>query len=162
MCKWNIKNGIFPRLECANVRPIYKRVDPFDKKNYRPVSILPLLSKVHERVIYEQASNYFEPFFNEILCGFRKAYRTEHPSFELLISWQTSLSRGGFVDSILMDFSKAYDCLNNDVLLAQEGNVSIHFQPCSRWELWESAKRFPASFLQHFLTFSFNPFFRQL
>ena len=104
-------------MECANVRPIYKRVDPFDKKNYRPVSILPLLSKVYERVIYEEASNYFEPFFNEILRGFRKAYSTEHPSFELLISWQTSLSRGGFVDSILMDLSKAYDCLKDDLLL---------------------------------------------
>ena len=94
-------------------------MDPFDKKNYRPVSILPLLSKVYERVIYEQASNYFEPFFNEILCGFRKAYSTQHPSFELLTSWQTSLSRGGFVGSILMDLSKAYDCLKDDLLLAK-------------------------------------------
>ena len=94
-----------------------QKVNPFDKKNYRPVSILPLLSKVYERVIYEEASNYFESFFNEILCGFRKAYSTEHPSFELLISWQTSLSRGGFVDSILMDLSKAYDCLKDDLLL---------------------------------------------
>ena len=69
--------GSFPdSLKCANARPIYKKVDPFDKKNYRPVSILPLLSKVYERVIYEQASNYFEPFFNEILCGFRKAHST--------------------------------------------------------------------------------------
>ena len=106
-------------LKCANVRPIYKKVDPFDKKNYRPVSILPLLSKVYERVIYEQASNYFEPFFNEILCGFRKAYSTQHPSFELLTSWQTSLSRGGFVGSILMDLSKVYDCLKDDLLLAK-------------------------------------------
>ena len=52
--------GSFPdSLKCANVRPIYKKVDPFDKKNYRLVSILPLLSKVYERVIYEQVSNYF-------------------------------------------------------------------------------------------------------
>ena len=51
-----LKNGSFPdSLKCANVRPIYKKEDPFDKKNYRPVSILPLLSKVYERVIYEQA-----------------------------------------------------------------------------------------------------------
>ena len=57
-------------LKCANVRPIYKKEEPFDKKNYRPVRILPLLSKIYERVIYEQASNYFEPFSNEILCGF--------------------------------------------------------------------------------------------
>ena len=44
-------------LKCANVRPIYKKVDPFDKKNYRPVSTLPLLSKFYERAIYERASN---------------------------------------------------------------------------------------------------------
>ena len=49
-------------------------MDPFDKNNYRPVSILPLLSKVYERLIYEQVSNYFEPYFNETLCGFRKAH----------------------------------------------------------------------------------------
>ena len=108
------------------------------------MSILPPLSKVYERVIYEQASNYFEPFSNEILCGFS----TQHPSFELLTSWQTSLSRGGFVGSILMDLSKAYDCLKDDLLLAQDGNVSIHFQPCSGWELWGSA--------------TFNPFYTQL
>ena len=59
-------------------------------------------------MIYEQASNYFEHFFNEILRGFRKAYSTQHPSFQLLTSWQTSLSRGGFVGSILMDLSMIF------------------------------------------------------
>ena len=44
----------------------------------KPVSILPLLLKVYERVIYEQASYYFEPFFNEILWGFRKAHNTQY------------------------------------------------------------------------------------
>ena len=94
-------------------------MDPFDKKNYRPMSTSLLLSKVYEWVIYEQVSNYFEPFFNEILCGFRKAYCTQHALFELLISLQTSLNRGGFVGSILMDLSKVYDCLKDDLLLAK-------------------------------------------
>ena len=77
--------------------------------------------------------NYFEPFFNEILRGFKKAYSPQHPSFQLLTSWQTSLSRRGFLGSILKDFSKGHDCLKDDLLLAQDGNVSIHFQPCSGW-----------------------------
>ena len=59
-----LKTGSFPdSLKCANVRPINKKKDPFDKKNYRPVIILRLLSKVYEKVIYEQTSYYFEPFF---------------------------------------------------------------------------------------------------
>ena len=78
------------------------------------MSILPLLSKVYERVIYEQASNYFEPFFNEILCGFRKVHSTPHVLFKLLTSWQNSLNRGGFVGSILMDLSKAYHFLKDE------------------------------------------------
>ena len=98
---------------------LHQKEDPFDKKNYRPVSILPLLSKVYERVIYEQTSYYFEPFFNEILCGFRKAHSTQHALCKLLTSWQNSLDRDGFVGSILMDLSKAYDCLPHDLLLAK-------------------------------------------
>ena len=79
--------GSFPdSLKCANARPIYKKVDPFDKKNYRPVSILPLLSKVYKRVIYER-QNYFEPILNESLCRFREAHSTQHALFKLLTSW---------------------------------------------------------------------------
>ena len=75
------------------------------------MNILPFSSKVYERVIYERASSYFEPFFSEILGGYRKVPGRQHALFELLTSWQTSLNRGEFVGSFLMDFSKAYDCL---------------------------------------------------
>ena len=68
---------------------------------------------------YEQASNYFEPFFNEILWGYRKTPSRQHALFELLTSWQTSLNRGGFTGSILMEFPKAYDCLKRDLLWAK-------------------------------------------
>ena len=46
-------------LKCANVRPLYKKVDPFSKNNYSSMSILPLLLKVYERVIKKQVLNYF-------------------------------------------------------------------------------------------------------
>ena len=99
-----LKTGSFPdSLKCAKVRPIYKKEDPSDKKNYRPVHILLMLSKVYERVIYKQTPYYFELFFNEILCGFRKAHLTQHALFKLLTSWQYLLDRDGFVGSILMD-----------------------------------------------------------
>ena len=49
----SIDTGYFPdSLKLANVTPVFKKEDPLDKCNYRPVSILPLLSKVYERVIY--------------------------------------------------------------------------------------------------------------
>ena len=68
-----LKTGPFSdSLKCANVRTIYKRDDPFDKKNYRPVSILTLLSKVYERVIYEQTSHILNLFSMEFCVDLEK------------------------------------------------------------------------------------------
>ena len=72
----------------ANVTPVFKKEGPLDKSNYRPVSILPLLLKVYERVIYNQLSEYSNKFLNEVPCGFRKAQSTQHTLFKLLQSWQ--------------------------------------------------------------------------
>ena len=63
-------------IKAANVTPIFKKDDPLDKANYRPVSILPLISKVCERLICNQLSEYSESFLSHILCGFRKAHST--------------------------------------------------------------------------------------
>ena len=87
-------------------------------RTYGPVSILPFLSKVYERVMHEQTSNYFEHFLNKILCRFRKAHSTEHALFKLFsTSWKFLLNIGGFLGSILMDLSKAQDYLKDDLLL---------------------------------------------
>ena len=53
MCKLYFKNGKFSNsLKNASFTPVYKKDDPTDKVNYRPVSVLPLLSKIFEKVIY--------------------------------------------------------------------------------------------------------------
>ena len=71
----SFENGAFPDcLKEANVTPIFKKDDSLDKENYRPVSILPLLSKVFEKLIYKQLSNYTESFLSSVLCGFRMLY----------------------------------------------------------------------------------------
>ena len=55
----SFENGAFPDcLKEANIPPIFKKADPLDKENYRPVSILLLLSKVFKKLIYKQLSNY--------------------------------------------------------------------------------------------------------
>ena len=78
-----------------------------------------MLSKVYERIIYNQLSQHFKQFLNSILCGFRKAHNIQHPLFKLLHSWQRELDSGGFVGTILMDLSKAYDCISHELLIAK-------------------------------------------
>ena len=112
--------GEFPAsLKLGNLTPIYKKDDPFDKSNYRSVSILSLLSKVYERIVYKQLSQHTEQFLNKILCGFRITHSTQHALFKLLQSWQKELDSGGFLRTILMDLSKAYDCISHELLVAK-------------------------------------------
>ena len=73
----SIRNGTFPdELKLAEATPICKKADPFDITNYRPVSLLSHVSKVYERIIFNQISAYFEPLFSTLLTGFRKNHNT--------------------------------------------------------------------------------------
>ena len=72
------------------------------------------------KLIYKQLSNYIESFLSSILFGFgNKAHNTQHALFKLLHSWQKELDQKGFVGTILMDLSKAYDCIPHDLLIAK-------------------------------------------
>ena len=112
--------GSFPdSLNLGNITPVHKKGEPTEKENYRQVSVLPLLSKIFERLIYDQLNEYLEQYLNSLLCGFRKAHSTQHALFRLLQEWQNELDKSGFVGTILMDLSKAYDCLPHDLLIAK-------------------------------------------
>ena len=113
-------NGKFPiTLKNSNVTSAHKKDDPTDKANFRPVNVLPLLSKVFERVIYNQLGKYMDTFLNKLLCRFRKSHSTQHALFKLLQRWQNELDNSGLVGTILMDLSKAYDCLPHDLIIAK-------------------------------------------
>ena len=113
-------NGKFPiTLKNANVTPVHKKDNPTDKINFRHISVLPLLSKVFEQVIYNQLGKYMDIFLNKLLCGFRKAHSTQYALFKLLQRWQNELDNSGLVGTIPMDLSKAYDCLPHDLIIAK-------------------------------------------
>ena len=81
----SIRNGTFSdEIKLAEVTPLFKTAEPFDKVNYRPVSLLSHVSKVYERIIFNQISTYFEPYFSSFLTGFRKNHNTQHPLLKML------------------------------------------------------------------------------
>ena len=116
----NINKSVFPdSLKIANITPAHKKDEPTDKENYRPVSVLPLLSKVFERLLYDQLSEYLEKYLNTLLCGLREAHSTQYAFVKSLQAWEEELDKSGFVGTILMDLPKAYDCLPHDLLVAK-------------------------------------------
>ena len=115
-----LKEKKFPgTLKLSDIMPVFKKLDSTDKINFRPVSFLPLLSNMFEKLMYDQRYEYAETFLNKLLCGFRKAHSMQHALSRLLQKWQKELDLAGIVGTILMDLSKAYDCLPHDLVIVK-------------------------------------------
>ena len=120
ICNLSISQGVFPsKLKIANVLPLYKADDPFLFNNYRPVSLLNVLSKVFERIMYNRVSEFLETL--KILVNFQFGFRKWHSSYMALLTLMdkliSSLERKEFVIGIFLDFSKAFDTVDHAILL---------------------------------------------
>ena len=108
----------FPQnLKVADITPVYN--DPLDKTKYRPVSVLPVVSKIFERIMQKQIDEFIVSFLPPYLCSYRKGFNTQHALFKLVENWRKSLDNKGFCGVILMDLSKGFDTLNHDLLIAK-------------------------------------------
>ena len=95
------KNTIFSdSLKLADVKPVHKKSDTTNMGNFRPISLLPTLSKIFERIICDQLNTHFEGIFSPLLCGFRKGYSTKYALLKLLLAWHKSLDNKGVVGAV--------------------------------------------------------------
>ena len=95
------------------------------------VSVLPSLSKIFENVVAYQLSRYFEDHFSSYLAGFRKGYSCYSTLLRLLEDWKLALDKKHVVGAILMDLSKAFDCMPYDLLVAKLMSYSVGHQTVS-------------------------------
>ena len=74
-----IENSIFPfDLKVADVTPVFKKKSKTSKDNYRLISILPNISKIYERCLYNQMQTYFDNLLSKYQCKFRKGFNAQH------------------------------------------------------------------------------------
>ena len=103
-------------LKVADVIPVFKKEDPKNKANYRPISLLPIISKIFERVLFKQIEKFSKKISSPTLCGFRKGHSTQHTLLNLLKNWQKTLDKSDVIGTVLMDLNKAYNCFSHDLL----------------------------------------------
>ena len=117
----NSKNTMkYPtNLKLADVTPIHKKNETTLMKNYRPVSLIPIVSKLFEREMYDQILLYIDKYLSPYLFGYRKGYSTEQCLVAMIEVWKKALDSKGRAGAILTDLSKAFDCLNHDLLIAK-------------------------------------------
>ena len=96
-----------------------KKEDASLLKNYRPVSVIPVVSKIYDRIMQKQILEYIDKHLSSHLCGYRKGYSTHTALISMLEKWQLSIDNKSFAGGVLMDLSKAFDTVNHQLLLAK-------------------------------------------
>ena len=112
--------GQFPEeLKLAIVSPIFKSGETTDPSNYRPISVLPVFSKVIERLIYVRLIECIETnkTLNKHQHGFRRGYSTDSAMFQLTEFLLMAIDRREICVGLFLDLSKAFDCVDHDLLL---------------------------------------------
>ena len=103
----------------ADVKPVSKKNPRNDEENYRPVSILPSISKVYERCLCKQLYDYFDIIFSRKQCGFRKGFSVVNCLLPMIEKWRESRDQGGAYGALLTDLLKPFECLPHALIIAQ-------------------------------------------
>ena len=106
-------------MKVAYVAPAFKKEDRLKKENYRPISILNTFSKVFERYILGQLMPFFDETMSQFLSAYRKNFSCQNVLLRLIEQWRQYLDNNKVVGAVLMDLSKAFDCLPHELLIAK-------------------------------------------
>lgn len=120
--------GNFPYLlKISKVVPVYKKGCTKDMTNYRPISILSNVSKIYEKIVYNRLIEFLEVnnLINKVQHGFRPNKSVITAAVSLIESIIESVDRGDETIGIFMDLSKAFDCVEHNLLLTKLSNLGI-------------------------------------
>jgi len=120
LCNLSIKLSTFPdKCKVAKLKPLFKKGSKTEPKNYRPISLLPLISKIFEKVVLDQTQQFLNE--NKVLYNYQSGFRSSHSTAFALSYLNDKILQGfdkGLVTGmILIDLQKAFDTIDHGILL---------------------------------------------
>ena len=120
MINRSFESGNFPDiLKLAKLRPIHKSGPKTDPSNYRPISIIPILSKVIEKHVTKHLFAFLNKYdiLHKAQSGFRKGHSCNTALINLVDKWLHSIDKGEIVGAVFFDLRKAFDVVDHELLL---------------------------------------------
>ena len=121
--------GYFPdELKVAKIIPLYKNKGSINEvSNYRPISMLSVFSKIFEKLIHKEFSEFFNRnnLFNDVQFGFRSKHSTMHALINAVENLHEAIDNKSHSLGIFIDFSRAFDTINYDLLLSKLNNYGV-------------------------------------
>uniref|UniRef100_A0A8C5MCA3 Reverse transcriptase domain-containing protein n=1 Tax=Leptobrachium leishanense TaxID=445787 RepID=A0A8C5MCA3_9ANUR len=124
----SLATGYIPKLwKTARVVPIHKSGDSTLVSNYRPISLLPVMSKILEKCVYTQLRDYYQ-YWNCLIpdqSGFRPNHSTTTALLKVCNDIQAGMEQGNLTGAIFLDFAKAFDTVDHGILLEKLKNSGM-------------------------------------
>jgi hypothetical protein len=120
--------GTFPEsLKIAKVTPIYKCGSRLDPSNYRPISVLPVLSKVFEKILYNRLETYLYSvnFLYDKQYGFRSKSNTLSAAIDLTTKIKLKIDKKQIALGVFIDLKKAFDTVSHNILIQKLANIGL-------------------------------------
>ena len=122
-------SGKFPDCwKLARVAPIFKSGQRDDRSNYRPISVLPFISRLFEKLLYDQFYDYLN--INNLICRHQSGFRSLHSVVTCLMKnsndWYLNIDKGEYTGLIFIDLKKAFDTVDHNILLQKLAKYGVN------------------------------------
>jgi hypothetical protein len=141
----SIATSTFPdQCKIAKLKPLYKKSSALEPKNYRPISLLPLISKLFEKIIHMQTQNYLDK--NNILYKYQSGFRTKHSTDTCLSVLNdkilTGIDNGLLTGMVLIDLQKAFDTIDHQIFSSKMSFLGFSKATISWYESYLTNRTF--------------------
>ena len=131
----SILTGIYPNdWKAAKVTPLFKKGLKSDPNNYRPISVIPVVSKVLEKIVYNQLYHYLDD--NKLLLGCQSGFRSLHSTLTALLeatdAWSVNIDNGLLNGVVFIDLTKAFDTIDHEIILRKMSYLGVD-QAAIKW-----------------------------
>ena len=140
----SLKTGVFPASwKTARVTPIYKDGEKAIKSNYRPISVLPVISKLFEKLVFNQLYQYLNGggLLYKGQSGFRELHSTVSCLLKNTDEWYKGIDTGQFLGSVFIDLKKAFDTVDHEILCKKLMHYGIRNRELTWFESYLSNRK---------------------